>query len=179
MATTTKHSGGVIANLRDRLKRRGETHMADIVRRGEYPMTEWDPFRLMREMLRWDPFRMQQLAGGERDMWIPHFEVRETPNELRIVADVPGARRDDLEISLSGNRLIVSGRRESEERNKDENIVTWERQFGQFTRTFTLPDNIDTSHVTSDLRDGVLTIVVPLKAGTGPRKIPIGTAAKS
>src|SRR5262245_2921525 len=104
MATTTKHPGGVIANLRDRFKRRGDPNMADIVRRGDYPISEWDPFRMMREMLRWDPFRIQQALLGDRgDMWMPHFEVRENPNELRIVADVPGARREDLEISLTGN----------------------------------------------------------------------------
>ena len=149
--------------------------MADIVKRGDYPMTEWDPFRLMREMLRWDPFRDAAVAAPhERGMWMPHFEVRENGNSIRIIADVPGVRRNELEVSLTGNRLIVSGQREAEQRNKDENVHTWERQYGQFTRTFTLPDNVDAEHVTSELNEGVLTIVVPTKPGTGSRKILIG-----
>lgn len=148
--------------------------MADIVRRGEFPVTEWDPFRIMREMMRLDPFRAMGMTSPEREMWMPHFEVRENGNAIRILADVPGVRREDLELSVSGNRLIVGGHRELEERNKDENIHTFERQFGSFTRTFTLPDNVAADQITSELRDGVLTIVVPLKAGAGARKIPIG-----
>lgn len=151
--------------------------MADIVKRGDSPITEWDPFRMMREMLRWEPFRTSALMPQlERDMWMPHFEVRENGDSIRIIADVPGVKRDDLDISISGNRLIVSGQREAEQRTKDENVHAWERQFGQFTRSFTLPDNVDLDHVTSDLRDGVLTIVAQIKAGSRSRKIQIGGA---
>lgn len=162
--------------------------MGELVKRGDYPiaesdpfrMRELDPFRMMREMLRWDPFRSALMPQFERDAWLPHFEVRENGSSIRILADVPGIKRNDLEVSIAGNRLIVSGQREAEQRNKDENVHTWERQYGQFTRTFTLPDNVDPDHVTSELRDGVLTIVVPLKAGSQPRKIQIGGAqAKS
>lgn len=151
--------------------------MADIVRRSDYPITEWDPFRMMREMLRWDPFRTSALMPQlERDMWMPSFEVRENGSSIRIVADVPGVKREDLDISVTGNRLVVSGQREAEQRHKDENVHTWERQFGQFTRTFTLPDNVDAEHITSELREGVLTIVAPLKASSQSRKIQIGGA---
>jgi HSP20 family protein len=153
--------------------------MADIVRRDEFGMPGWDPFRLMREMMRWDPFRSMGMGlvprGGEQEIWMPSFDVRENGNSIKIIADVPGVSRDDLEISVVGNRLVVSGRRELEERHKDENLVTWERQFGQFTRSFTLQDNVDIDHITSELRDGVLTIVVPLKTGARSRKIQIGS----
>ena len=151
--------------------------MADIVRRSDYPITEWDPFRMMREMLRWDPFRAAGLMPQlERDMWMPHFEVRENGSSIRLIADVPGVKREDLDISITGNRLVVSGRREAEQRHKDENVLAWERQFGQFTRSFTLPDNVDADHITSELREGVLTIVAPLKAGAHARKITVGGA---
>ncbi len=153
--------------------------MADIVRRDEYGMTGWDPFRLMREMMRWDPFRSMGMGlvprTGEHEIWMPSFDVRENGSSIKIIADVPGVSRDDLEISVVGNRLVVSGRREIEERSKDETLVTWERQSGQFTRSFTLQDNVDLDHITSELRDGVLTIVVPLKTGARSRKIQIGS----
>jgi HSP20 family protein len=179
---------GLIRGLRDRWRRsklhhrrQGDRAMADIVKRNEYPITEWDPLRLMREMLRWDPFRGSALLPQlERDLWMPHFEVRENGNSIRILADLPGILREDLDVSINGNRLIVSGQREAEQRSKDENVHAWERQFGQFMRSFTLPDNVDVDHVTSELRDGVLTIVVPLTAGARPRRIQIGgTQAKS
>jgi HSP20 family protein len=157
--------------------------MADIVRRNEYGMGEWDPFRLMREMremMRWDPFRgmgMGPVPRFEQDVWVPHFDVRENGNSIKILADVPGVSRDHLEISVVGNRLVVSGHRELEERGKDENLVTWERQYGQFTRSFTLPETVDVDHITSELREGVLTIVVPLKTSARSRKIQIGSGA--
>src|SRR5262249_30897063 len=154
-----------------------ERDMAEIVRRGEHPITQWDPIRIMREMLRWDPFRGTALMPlPDRDVWMPSFDVRENGSSIRIIADVPGVKRDDLEISIRGNRLIVSGHRESEVRHKDDNVHTWERQYGQFSRAFTLPDSADHDHVTSDLQDGVLTIVVPMKAGAHSRKIQIGGA---
>jgi HSP20 family protein len=105
---------------------------------------------------------------------MPQFEVRENGNAVRIIADIPGVKRDDLEITVSGMRLVVSGHREAETRNKDENVATYERQFGEFVRTFTMPDNVDIDNITSELRDGVLTIVVPLKAAQKTRKIQIG-----
>jgi len=155
--------------------------MANIVRRGDYsmaPMTEWDPFRVMREMMRWEPFRMIGLPPQvERDVWMPHFEVREDGNEIRVIADVPGVKREDLEISVNGNRLVISGQRLSEERGKNEDVHTYERRYGQFTRTFTLPDNVDVDHITSELRDGVLTIVIPMTATARARKIQIGGGA--
>ena len=56
----------------------------------------------------------------------------------------------------------------------DENVHTYERQYGQFTRMFTLPDNVDLEHITSELREGVLTIIVPMTAAAKARKIAIG-----
>jgi HSP20 family protein len=150
--------------------------MADLTRRSElFPMSELDPFRIVREMMRWDPFRAA-FAMQDHDTWLPHFEVRENGNMLRVIADVPGVRRDDLEITVTGNRIAISGRREPEERTKGESMHAAERSYGQFVRTFVLPDSADIDHVTSELRDGVLTVVVPMKATAPTRKIPIGGA---
>ncbi|MBX3159882.1 MAG: Hsp20/alpha crystallin family protein [Deltaproteobacteria bacterium] len=179
---TTKESGGLIRGLRDRLQRRSQrttTHRrrdatTDLVRRGDYAF-ELDPFRMMREMMRLDPFR---LLGSDQADWMPSFEVRENGAAIRVIADVPGVGRDDIDITISGNRLIVAGEREAQERSRDENVHAWERRFGRFVRTFVLPDNVDGEHITSELRDGVLTVVLPLKQGSAaPRKIAVGGAA--
>jgi HSP20 family protein len=171
MATETTKDRSLIRGLRDRFlrNRRPSEPSMDLARRDDPFGVE--PMRMMREMMRMDPFRM---FAQDMDAWLPHFEVRENGNAIRIMADVPGVRRDDLEIAVSGNRLIVSGEREAEQRAKDENVHAWERRFGHFMRSFTLPDNVDLDHVTSELREGVLTIVVPLKAGSERRKIAIG-----
>jgi len=181
----TEPRTGLIRRLGDRFRRRGETNMADIVKRSDYPMmtTEgWDPFRMMREMLRWDPFMREQLLREpmsmfrtERDAWTPMFEVRENGNSIKLVADLPGVKREDIEINLAGNTLTVSGKREAESRHNDEQIHTYERSFGQFIRSFTLPDYVDLDHLTSNLHDGVLTVVVPKSAQAKSRKIQIGS----
>jgi len=149
--------------------------MADIVRRGESGM-ELDPFRLMREMMRFDPFRelAPVLGRGGRDTWVPNFEVRENGDSFRFIADLPGVKSDDVEVTVMGNRLQIAGKREAEAEQRDENVYAYERQFGTFTRLFTLPDNVDTDHTTVDLRDGVLTVVVPKGAAAKPRKIEVG-----
>lgn len=154
--------------------------MPDIaVRKAGAPTpAEWDPFQMMREMLRWDPFRemiptfpdLNRMAGFN-----PAFEIKETKEGYVFSADLPGVAEKDLEIRVAGNRLTVSGKREAEEAKKDDTFYTYERTYGTFTRTFTLPEGADTEHIKADLRAGVLTLQVPKTPETLPKKIPLGT----
>ena len=135
----------------------------------------WDPFRMMREMLRWDPFR--ELEGGApaiaRD-FVPSFEVRETKDAFVISADLPGVREEDLEISVAGNRLTVTGRREEEQRQEGDQYYTYERAYGSFTRSFTLPEGADAEHVNADLKNGILTATIPKRPEVQPKKVSLG-----
>ena len=141
--------------------------------------TNWEPSRLMREFFGWDPFReMSQLAPQASSTFIPSFEVKETKDAYLFTADVPGVKESDLEISLSGNRLTVSGKREAEKREQTDTYYTYERTYGDFTRSFTLPDGIDTENVRADLKEGVLALSVPKKPEVQPKKIAIQSAAK-
>lgn len=151
--------------------------MADIVRRGDYPLSSWDPFRMMREMLRFDPF-FRDMSRGDREVWMPNFEVRENGNAIKLAADLPGAKREDVDINVTGNTLTITGKREAEERSKDEHVHYYERSFGQFSRSFTLPEYADVDHITSSLQDGVLMVVIPKAAQTKSRKIQIGSGSK-
>lgn len=154
--------------------------MADIVKKtGNGDTIEaWDPFRAMRDWLRWDPFReMAPMFGrGERE-WMPAFEVRENKDAYVFTADLPGMKPEDIEVSLTGNRLAVSGKRESQQEHKEDTYYTYERAYGSFSRAFTLPEGIDTEHLKSELKDGVLTLVVPKKPEAQARKIPIAGAS--
>jgi hypothetical protein len=93
---------------------------------------------------------------------------------MNFKADLPGVADEDLEISLAGNRLTVSGRREAEARNDNDRFYAYERVYGNFSRTFTLPEQIDTERVTAALDAGVLTIEVPKKPEAQPKKIAVG-----
>ncbi|TAK18088.1 MAG: Hsp20 family protein, partial [Myxococcaceae bacterium] len=77
----------------------------------------------------------------------------------------------DLEISMTGNRLTVSGHREAEKRDESDRYYLYERSYGSFSRSFTLPDGVDNTKVAADLKDGVLTMLVPRRPETQPRKI--------
>lgn len=153
--------------------------MAEIVKKsGNGDVIEaWDPFRAMRDWMRWDPFReMAPLLGRTEREWMPAFEVRENKDAYVFTADVPGMKPEDIEVSLTGNRLSISGKRESQKEHKDDTYYTYERSYGSFSRAFTLPEGIDTEHLKSELKDGVLTLVVPKKPEAQAKKIPIATA---
>lgn len=153
--------------------------MADIVKKNGGAMTEWEPLRLMREMLRWDPFRQMAPAVSGELTFSPSFEVTENADAYLFKADLPGVKRDDIAISVTGNRIQISGKRDDERETKEETVYTYERQYGSFMRSFTLPDNADLEHATSELKDGVLTLAVPKKAEQQPKKIAISSGSKS
>jgi HSP20 family protein len=144
------------------------------------PATEWDPFRAMREMMRWDPFQeMSPILAQEKVLFMPDVDVKETPNAYVFKADLPGMKEKDVEVSFTGNRVTMSGKREEERREEKATYFASERLYGAFTRTFTLPAGADTDHASAELKDGVLTISVPKAPSAQPRKIPVsGTAEK-
>jgi HSP20 family protein len=129
---------------------------------------------MMREMLRWDPGRELEPAWfGERG-FVPMFDVKETRDAYVFKADLPGIREEDLDISLTGNRLSISGKREHEQRDEGEQYYAFERSYGTFTRAFTLPDGCDPDHVNAEMKDGVLTLVLPKKPEVQPKRITVG-----
>jgi HSP20 family protein len=156
-----------------------ETTMTDIVKKNGGQATEWNPMRAMREMLQWDPFREMSAFPSFEPSWNPSFEVTENKDSFLFKADVPGVKKEDIEITHTGNRLQISGKRDEAKETKSETVYTYERQYGSFTRSFTLPDGADLDSAKSDLKDGVLTLVIPKLAATQTKKIPIATGAKS
>jgi HSP20 family protein len=140
----------------------------------DFPRTVWD-------LLAWDPFRMLEPAfrrGEEEALFVPRFDVKETKDAYVFKADLPGVREEDVEVSMTGNRLTVTGKRESESKEGDETYYTSERSYGTFTRSFTLPDGVDGEKIRAEMKDGVLAVTVPKKAEVQAKRIPI-SAAKS
>ena len=134
------------------------------------------PWAMMREMLR-DPFG--SMMPMENDLSAA-FEVRETKDAFVFKADVPGMKKEDIEIHLHGHRLTISGKRDQEiEDNQNDRYYAYERSFGSFQRVFTLPEQVDLEHIRSNLEHGVLSVVVPKSPGAQPRKIEIGAGGKA
>ena len=158
-----------MANVAVQKKDNGET--AAVARR------DWDPLRVMRDMLRWDPFREMapMFPELERASFNPSFDVTETKDGYVFKADVPGVKQEEIEITTMGNRIQITGKRENEQESKTDTVYTYERQYGSFSRSFTLPDGADVEHAKSELKDGVLTLVVPKQVGAQAKKIAIST----
>lgn len=152
--------------------------MADIVKKNGGQMTEWDPMRAMRDFLRRDLFReMAPAFSGAPAGFNPNIDVTENKGSYVFKVDVPGVKQDDLEITITGNRLQISGKRDTEHETKTDTAYTFERQYGSFARSFTLPDGADPEHAKSELKDGVLTLVIPKQPGAQAKKIAITTGA--
>lgn len=143
----------------------------------------FDPFQVMRELLRWDPFTDVPRVDLERmSTFTPSFDVRETADAFILTADMPGVNEKDLDIQLTNNRLTISGKRESEKEEKGETYYRSERSWGSFARSFTLPEEIDANKVNADLKLGVLTVHLPRLTTVQSKKIavkPAGTAVKA
>ena len=137
----------------------------------------WDPFRVMRDVLRWDPFHeLEAAAGGDYRLFAPSFDVKENKEGYLSRADLPGVKEEDLEISLTGNRLAISGKREAEKHEQGDTYYASERSYGSFSRAFTLPDGTDAENVKAELKNGVLQVIVPKKPEVQPKKITISKA---
>ncbi len=137
------------------------------------PAEAFEPFRLMRNLLRWDPYRDPAFANEGGTAFMPSFDVKETADAYVLTADMPGIRKDDLDIQLTGNRLSISGRREAEAVREGERFYAQERSFGTFNRTFSLPEEVQAGSVAAELRDGVLHVMVPKSPEVRPQKITI------
>jgi HSP20 family protein len=169
--------------------KRGRTTMANIRRpEGPHPPSALDPYRTffsdpmraMRELLGSDPFAMLSgTAGPGEAPFVPDIEIRETKDAFLLQADLPGVKQDDVEIDLTGNRLTISGRREQEqERREGERFYAYERTFGSFHRSVTLPEGVDPDRIQAELKDGVLRVEIPKRPETKAKRISVAGASK-
>ncbi len=126
---------------------------------------------------RWDPIRdllaiqhrLDRFAPGPTG-WAPPVDLHETDDHYVVTAEVPGLKREDIQIQVQEGRLTLSGLRR-ERSVTCEQYHRVERGHGTFSRTFHLPLPITEDAITADLKDGVLTVVVPKATDPTPRRI--------
>lgn len=130
-----------------------------------------DPFTLARSIFGFDPFYDVQRVS--KTSFNPPFEVKEREDAFVLQADVAGVKESDLDISVNGNVLTVSGSRQADERKEGETYYLYERNYGSFSRSFTLPDEANLESIEAKLNDGVLNLIIGKKAQSRPRKIAV------
>lgn len=120
--------------------------------------------------------RMPQIATTESTGWTPAVDVVTKGGDMVIKAELPGMKREDVNVSLQNGVLTVSGERKEEEEHKDAGFLVKERRYGSFRRSMTLPEGTDESKIKARFEDGLLEVTVE-GAGTqveeGPKQIEI------
>jgi HSP20 family protein len=144
-------------------------------------IVRWEPFRelaaLQNEMSRW----MGGLSGGvapgngQSSTWLPSVDVWETGDELVLSFDLPGIDEDAIAVELDDDVLTVSGERERTSEHSSERFYRFERRFGTFSRSVTLPPGVKEEAITADYRNGVLEIRIPKPEEQKPRRIKVGS----
>jgi HSP20 family protein len=143
-------------------------------------LTRWEPFRefstLQDRINR--VFRDSYRHSGQDESlatssFAPAVDVYEDEHNVTLKIEVPGIDEKDIDVRLENNTLTVHGERKIENEEKEENYRRVERQYGSFTRTFTLPTTVDSEKVSATYDKGVLKIALPKKAEAKPKQIKV------
>jgi len=141
---------------------------------------QWDMMRELSSM----QDRMNRIWGtmydrGREDVsghgaWLPPVDIYETADqEIVLKAELPGLKRDAIDLTVENNTLTIRGQRQPDEAAADAQFHRSERVFGAFSRSFTLPNTVDAAKVKAEYRDGVLTVRLPRREETRPRQIAV------
>lgn len=121
-------------------------------------------------------FRGQQLDDAsfiDTTTWSPAVDLKEEKDRFLVIADIPGVKKDDINISLENNVLSISGSRKYEKEEKKENYTRIERSQGQFYRRFSLPRTADDAKISAKYKSGVLEISIPKKSTAVEKRIDV------
>jgi HSP20 family protein len=119
-----------------------------------------------------------QLGDVATAAWTPVVDIFEEPESVRIVAEVPGVKPEDVQILVAGNVLTIQGTKEQVAEQKAEKVHRYERTYGSFERSFTLPATVDAEHIKATYDMGVLTLVLPKVEKAKPRQIKVEISAE-
>jgi HSP20 family protein len=114
--------------------------------------------------------RSSQLLNGG---WGPALDVYEDKDNLTVKAEVPGMKREEIEVSLHDGALTISGERKSEKKQEDAEVYRSERFIGRFQRTVTLPSPVASDKVKASYKDGILTVTLPKTEEAKPKQIDV------
>ena len=137
------------------------------IRRTDVPTTT----RLFEEFFNDFPYFGSTLEN--RDTWKPSVDIMEKDGNLILHAELPGLTEKEIELKLEGNVLTLKGERKMESEDDKRTYHRVESCYGSFTRSFRLPETVDSEKINAEYKNGVLKVTVPLKPEVKPREIPV------
>jgi HSP20 family protein len=143
-------------------------------------IVRWDPFRELNAVqervnrLFGDVYRAADDDVMRRGAWAPPVDIFDSGSqELVIKAELPDMSKDDIEITVENGTLTLRGEKKMDSSIKEEHCHRIERAYGAFSRSFSLPATIDTSRVSADYKNGVLTVRLPVREEAKPKQIQV------
>ena len=128
-------------------------------------------------IVRWDPFRDFGFTAPSTT-WMPPVDIYQTgDHELVLKAELPDMTREDIDINIENFVLTLTGEKKHSSEVKQEQLHHVERRYGTFSRSFSLPQTVDTASVGAEYKNGVLTVRLPLRDEAKPRSIKVDVAA--
>ena len=134
-------------------------------------LIKWNPEREFEDLfdryshaLGWPEGRNQDLI--KRDDWSPHVDIAETNKEFVIKAEIPEIEKKDVKVHVDKGVLSICGERKQEKEKKGKKFHRVERSYGSFSRSFSLPDNVDETKVKATFKNGILSLRIPKMVGT-------------
>ena len=141
-------------------------------------LTKWDPFREIEDVfgryskaLSWPRLGSQEIMTS--DDWAPRVDIAETEEEFIIKAEIPDVKKEEVNITVDNGVLSIRGERKKEKEEKGKRFHRIERYYGSFTRSFTLPDNVDESKIEASFKDGMLNLQIPKSKESKPKAIDV------
>ena len=148
--------------------------------RGARELMSFDPLRPFEERLRrffegFEPFRNSGEENWSLSTWAPACDIYETDNEIVVKAELPEVKKENLYVSIDNNLLTIRGERKFSEETKKENYHRVERSYGEFMRSFTIPNFVDVNKVNAEFMDGVLRVTLAKREESKPKQIEVKT----
>jgi HSP20 family protein len=145
-------------------------------------LVRWTPFGELQTLadrmnrLMGDAFRTVEGEGELGSAWYPVVDIYEKGDDLVLEAELPGLKKDELDVRVENNVLTLRGQRKREHETKENGYVRTERAYGTFTRSFTLPTTVAVDKINATYKDGVLTLTLPRAEEAKPKQIPVKLA---
>jgi HSP20 family protein len=141
-------------------------------------LVRWDPWREIEDKFhRYTKAVGQPQAGSQGALatgeWVPRVDIAETEKAFLIKAEIPEVNKEDVKVTVDNDVLTIRGERKREKEEKGKTFHRVERYYGSFTRSFTLPDNVDETKIKASFKDGMLNLQIQKTEEAKPKSIEV------